>query len=138
MDPVSTAGLALGVLPLIATVLENYEHTFQPLIIFTRDFRKEAKKFQLALRVQKTAFKNACRLLLCSVPLYQREVPSMLDNPWKHHLWHEQIFEHQLTTSLGESFEACLAAVTLVKQTLDYVVSKYGEVGMLLLNRDEV
>lgn len=132
MEPVSAAGLALGILPLIVSTLENYEHTFQPLIIFTRGCRKEVEKFQLALKVKETAFKNACQLLLCSVTEHQREVPVMLNNPRHHYLWHEDRFQRQLSSQLGDSFEACVAAISQVKQTLDFVVRKYGGIGMLM------
>ena len=132
MEAVTVAGLALGILPLIVSALENYQHTFQPLIIFTRDCPKEVERFQLGLKVQRTAFENACRLLMSSTTEYQYEVPQMVQDPAHHHLWREENFARQLRCQLGEFFEACIAALLLVKHTLDDTMKKYGQVGMLL------
>jgi hypothetical protein len=136
MDPATAAGLALGVLPLIVSALENYDRIFQPLIIFTRSCRKEAEYFQLALRVQRTAFRNACRLLLYSATEYKLAVPDMLSGSQHQHLWRDGRFRERLEAQLGDSFEACVAALTLVKQTLDYLILRYDGVGLLL--RDQV
>ncbi len=136
MDPATAAGLTLGVLPLILSALENYDRIFQPLIIFTRSCRKEAEYFQLALRVQRTAFKNACRLLLYSATEYKLAVPDMLSGSQHQHLWRDRRFRERLEAQLGDSFEACVAALTLVKQTLDYLILRYDGVGLLL--RDQV
>lgn len=131
MDPVSGAGLGLAILPLIISALENYEHLFQPLFIFTRDCRKEVELFQLQLQVQQTTFTNECHLILRTVAAYQYEVPEML-NEHRHILWRDRDLDTQLRFCLGESFDACVAALRLVQQTLDHAVGKYGGLEMLL------
>ena len=125
MDPVIPISLALGVAPLIISALENYERTFQPLVIFSRDCQREVERFHLALSVQKTAFANSCHLLLSLVTAHREDVPQMLDNA-QHPLWQDVGFRDELRSQLGESYAACVAAVTLVQQTLDRVIQKYG------------
>ena len=52
MDPVTAAGLALAIVPLMISALENYEYTFQLIIIFSHRYKREIERFQNALRVQ--------------------------------------------------------------------------------------
>lgn len=131
MDPITGAGLGLAILPLLISTIENYEHLFQPIVIFTRDCRKEVEIFQLQLQVQQTTFANECHLMLRMVAAYHYEAPEMLNEP-QHRLWRDKELDTQLRNCLGESFDACVAALRLVHQTLDYAVSRYGGLEMLL------
>ena len=125
------AGLALGVTPLILSALENYERILRPLQIFSKDYTKEADNFQLALRVQKEVFANECQILLRSVAEHQNEVRQMFNN-YQHPLWQDQDFGEQLHARLGDAFEGCIAAVTLVERTLSHIVKNYGRLHILL------
>ena len=125
------AGLTVGIVPLIISALENYERTFQPLIIFSRDCRKEVERFLLTLRVQRTAFTNVCQLLLSVVTARRNDIPRMF-NDNRHPLWQDQTFRDELRSRLGESFNACEAAVTLVQQALRQIIEKYGGLEILV------
>ena len=67
MDPVTAVGLTLAVLPLIIAALENFEYTCQPIIIFSRRYRREIERFQNALKVRKVTFENECSFLVDNV-----------------------------------------------------------------------
>ena len=55
----------------------------------------------------------------------------MLDDV-QHPLWQDTAFHKNLQQQLGESYQACVAAVTLTQQTLDRVLAKYGGLGILV------
>lgn len=115
MDPVTAAGLALAVVPLVISALENYEYTLQPIVIFSRRYRKEIKRFQDALKVQKVDFANECCLLLHSVTCNRGNV--MVDD-LQHMLWQEGGLEDRLKARLNESYDACVTALSLINTLL--------------------
>ena len=135
MDPVTVIGLGIGIIPLIISALENYKRTFQPLIIFSRDCRKEVEKFQLALSVQKAAFINTCQLLLRLVSVHQNEVPQMFQDI-HHPLWLNHNLRENLHTRLGDSLRVCEATLFLVQKMLDEVIQNYSELDILLEQRN--
>ena len=73
MDVVTAAGLAIGIIPLTISALENYEYTFQSIIIFSRRYKKEVKQFQQALSIQAEILASECCLLLHCVTDNQGE-----------------------------------------------------------------
>ena len=115
MDPVTAAGLALAFVPLVISALENYEYTLQPIVIFSRRYRKEVERFQDALKVQKVDFTNECCLLLRSVT-YNRG--NMMVDDLQHILRQEDGLEDRLKARLNESYDACISALSLINTLL--------------------
>lgn len=114
-DPATAAGLALAVAPLIISALENYEYTFQPIIIFSRRYKREVERFQHALKVQKVDFANECCFLLHSVTSSRGNV---MINDYSHALWHDAELEDQLKARLADCYDACVSALSLINALL--------------------
>jgi hypothetical protein len=130
-DPVSLAGLGLAILPLILFAIENYEHIFEPAIIFAHGGGTEAGKFQLALDVQRTQFENSCRLLLKTVTSHTDDMITDRQHP----LWWDRDLDERFKARLGDSFRACVSALTLIQEALDRAVKDYGGLNVLTLSK---
>lgn len=128
------AGLALAVSPLIISALENYEYTFQPIIIFSRRYKREVERFQHALKVQRVDFANECCFLLHSVTSNHGNV---MINDRGHALWQDDGLEDRLKSRLADSYDACVSALSLINgvlveilketKTLDILIRKVTE-----------
>jgi len=128
MDPATVAGLALAVVPLMLFALENYEHAFQPIIIFTRRYRREVERFQMALKVQKVVSQNECCLLLDRVQFSQGDV--MIDD-LTHPLWRDSNLEDRIRLQLDESYDACISSSFLINQMLAEILKETGTLDIL-------
>jgi hypothetical protein len=109
MDPATAAGLVFAVIPLIISAFQKYEAVLQPFVAFRRN-QKQARKFQSTLKIQQTAFRNECFLLLSAITRQQVE---MLSNPL-HSLWRDQDLAKQLGAYLDDSLETCLSTLDLM------------------------
>ena len=118
MSGVEVAGLALGFLPLLISAAEHYDKCLRPFIRY-KDFAKEADRFQDSLRVQKGIFRNQCRILLEEIVEHD-VASSMLDgrSGKDHPSWSDVELQEQLTRLLGESSDACITAIKLIKDRL--------------------
>ncbi|KAL9122298.1 MAG: hypothetical protein Q9187_001146 [Circinaria calcarea] len=132
MDPATATSLTLAILPLIIAVIENYEYTFRPIVTFHRH-RKEAKRFQNLLRIQKTAFENECRLLLSTVTTHEDE---ML-NDRTSELWRDEELDRRLAERLDESFNTCVSTLELVNESLVAILKETGGFDDLLKTKEE-
>lgn len=128
-DPATAAGLALGVIPLIISALENYEYTFQPIIIFSRRYRKEVEKFQKALKVQKVNFANECTFLLHSVTSDRGNL--MIDD-LEHPLWRDDDLESRLRNRLSDSYDGCVSSLSLINDILVEILQDTKSLDILL------
>lgn len=128
MDPATVAGLALAVVPLMLFALENYEHAFQPIIIFTRHYRREVERFQMALKIQKVVFQNECCLLLDRVQLSQGDV---MIGDLTHPLWRDNNLEDRIRLQLDESYDACISSLFLINQILAEILKETGTLEIL-------
>ena len=129
MDPVTGVGLALGILPLIISALENYEYTFQPIIIFNRHYRKEVERFQNALKVQRVNFANECCFLLHSVTANRGKV---MMNDLGHALWRDEDLEEQLKARLVDSYDGCVSALALINEALKEILKETKTLDIVL------
>lgn len=121
MDPVTAAGLTLAILPIIISAFENYENTFGPIVNYRR-YRREAKRFETILRIQKTAFENEGRLLLATVTREEDDLVKNLAHP----LWRNGELDRKLTERLGDSFDTCVATLDLINETLREIQKETG------------
>ncbi len=119
MEPATVAGLALAVGPLIISALENYEYTFQPIIIFSRGYRREVERFQHALKVQRVNFANECCFLLHSVTSNGGNV--MINDP-RHALWQDEDLEDRFKVLLTDCYDACVSALSLINAVLSDIL----------------
>lgn len=58
--------IVLAVLPLIISAAENYKNVYLPFERF-RNFAPEVRHFLCKLKIQRTLFREECRLLLAQV-----------------------------------------------------------------------
>ena len=110
------AGLALGVLPLMISAAEHYDHCLRP---FTRykNFTKEADRFRSQLGIQRVIFKNQCRILLEAVITHD-VASGMLTDGSHHPSWSDLELEKQICQLLDESKDACVATVEMIEEHL--------------------
>ena len=118
------AGLTLGVLPLLIAAAEHYESCFRPFIRY-RKIAKEADHFRIQLNIQKTIFRNQCRLLLEHIVDHDA-ASRMLKGP-NDPSWRDAALEAKLSKLLGESREACVAAIEMIEQQLRHIESESQE-----------
>ena len=128
-DPATIAGLTLAVIPLIVSALENYEHTFQPIIIFSKRYRKEVEKFQKALKVQKVNFANECTFLLHSVTSNQG---NLMIEDFEHPLWQDGDLERRLKSRLSDSYYGCVSSLALINDVLREILEDTKSLDILL------
>lgn len=62
----ATVGIVLAVLPLVISAAENYKKVYLPFERF-RKFAPEVRQFLCKLKIQRTLFREECRLLLSQV-----------------------------------------------------------------------
>lgn len=129
MDPATGVGLALGIIPLIISALENYEYTFQLIIIFSRHYRKEVERFQNALKVQRVSFANECCFLLHSVTSSRGNV---MINDLGHALWRDEDLEEQLKARLVDSYDGCVSGLSLINDALMEILKETKTLDILL------
>lgn len=129
MDPATGIGLGLAVIPLTISALENYEYTFQPIIIFSRHYRKEVERFQNALKVQRVSFANECCFLLHSVTSNHGNV--MINDPG-HALWRDKNVEEQLKARLVDSYDGCVSALSLINGALTEILKETKTIDIVL------
>lgn len=128
VDPATVAGLGLAVAPLIISALENYEYTFQPIIIFSRRYKSEVERFQHALKVQKVVFANECCWLLHSVTSNRGNL--MINNP-HHALWQDEDLEDRLKDHLADCYDACASALSLINAVLTDILKETKSLDIL-------
>jgi len=119
MDPATVAGLGLAVAPIIISALENYEYTFQPIIIFSRRYGREVERIQHALKVQKVDFANECCFLLHNVTSNRGNV--LINDP-HHALWQDEDLEDRLKIRLGDCYDAFVSALSLINAALSGIL----------------
>ena len=120
----TVAGLTLGVLPLLIAAAEHYDRCFRPFVRY-RKIAKEADHFRVQLSIQKTIFRNQCRLLLEQIVDHDA-ASRMLKGP-NDPSWRDAALDAKLTQLLGESREACVAVIEIIEQRLRHIQSESQE-----------
>ena len=112
------AGLALGVLPLLISAAEHYDDCLRPFVRY-KNFAREADRFRQLLSIQKTIFRNHCRILLEEIT--EHDVASgMLSGPSgpSHPSCSDVELEEQLSKLLGDSRGACITTIEMIEEKL--------------------
>jgi hypothetical protein len=127
MDPATIAGLVLAVVPLVITVCENYEVTFQPFVTYRRH-AKEVQRFTAKLEAQRAIFHNECQLLLLALG---QNLTDILRDP-NHPARRDEQLSQRLQELLGSSYSTCIMTLTLINDTLDEVTRETKGFGDLI------
>ena len=126
-----TAGLVLGVIPLIISAIENYDSIFQPVKIFTSTYQVEVEQFRSELLVEQINFREECKWLLKSV-LASDEIRLMVKDA-QHPLWQNyQSLDDQLGERLNDNYQACEAALKLIVGVLGRILDDTKDIDILL------
>ncbi|CZR50708.1 uncharacterized protein PAC_00582 [Phialocephala subalpina] len=110
-------GVVLVVLPLIVSALEHYEDVFVPSQRY-KDYVPKLGKFQRFL-VQKTMFRLQCQLLLYS--LTDEDTARGMLEEGHHHNWFSNDLEARFSGQLGDSTNACMAAIKEIRIQLSSI-----------------
>jgi hypothetical protein len=117
-DPVTAAGLALAVIPLLISAFENYEITFKPFVTYYRHV-KEVERFLARLGIQRTIFLNECELLFMAVS-NGSSLSEVFRDPNHSSRTDEQISK-RLQDLLGSSYNTCISTLHLINDTLNKI-----------------
>lgn len=129
------AEVVLGILPLLIAAAEHWDDCLRPFKRY-RKFATEVHHFQQHLKIQRTIFRNQCRILLDNATQDDLAGP-MLKEP-SHPSWSDPDIERQLATYLAESRDACHTAVQLIRERLDDVYTESGELGAVVAQDQDV
>lgn len=108
-------GLTLAVLPLLISAAEHYEDILQPFVRY-RNFSSKVDRFQRHLRVQRTIFRNECRILLESAVEHDIALRMLEDRD--HPQWLDQSVDNRLLKQLDSSKDACITIITQIEEQL--------------------
>ena len=128
-------GIALGVLPLIVSVIEHYDF-FAPFICHCA-FTRELQNFRRTLDARKLLFRNECRLLLEAL-VEEELIEDMFRNGSRHPSWKEKELNERLRTYLGEAYGPCIGMITAIEDCLDQMRQKTQGLGKVLQPKTEV
>ena len=112
----AVAGLVLGVLPLLVSAAEHYNDCFEAIRRY-RKLTSEVKDFGQQFRIQKTIFRNQCRLFLEDA--IEHDVAAKMLDEKNHPYWHDSNVEAELVEQLGGSRDACVAVIELILTRLE-------------------
>ena len=110
------AGFVLAVLPLLISAAESYRQCIQPIERFLR-FNSHVRRFQTDFNVQKTIFRNQCRILLKDV--VENEVATRMLQDVAHPSWQDQGLDDELSNQLQDSKEALIAILYRIAAILE-------------------
>jgi hypothetical protein len=130
MDPATTAGLTLAVIPLLISAFENYEITFQPFVIYCRHIR-EVQRFTDRLDTQRAIFSNECQLLMLSLGQNMNNIIKDPNHPFRK----DELLSNQLKDMLGSSYKTCVSTLNLIKETLRKITEETKDFQYLLESR---
>ena len=111
-------GFVLAVLPILISAAEHYEDCWRPLVRYCK-FTSTLDHFQRKLKIQKTIFRNECRILLELV--LEHDVAARMLNDKTHANWNSQIIDKQLLEQLASSEDACLDVIAQIREQLRMV-----------------
>ncbi len=98
-----------------------------------RKFAAEADRFQQHLKVQKTVFRNQCRILLGNVTtVTQQDAASSMLGRRSHPLWADPETEQQVADYLKDSREACITVIELIEARLKCVERESHGLGAIV------
>lgn len=115
MSGIEIAGLALAVLPILMSAVQQYNKCLSPFGRYKK-FAKEARGYYVELDVQRIIFRSQCRNLLEEI--VDHDMASSMLNSLTQKAWTNKKLDEKLAQQLGESLEACTALIELIEQRL--------------------
>ena len=112
------AGLALPILPVLVSALQNYNNCSSPFIRYKK-FAKVARDYYGGIEVQRIIFRNQCCVMLGKFVDHE-EASTMLKLPTME-TWKNEQLDEQLARQLDESLEACVTIVESIDRRLQEI-----------------
>lgn len=131
----AVAGLVIGVLPLLISAAEHYNDCLQAFRRY-RKFTSEVKEFGQQFKIQKTIFRNQCRLFLEDA--IEHDVATKMLDEKDHPYWHDSSVEAELAEQLGGSRDACVAVIKSIKQRLEGIDKETQQLEGVITESPEV
>ena len=135
MDGFGISFGVLGLLPLIISAAEHYNDCFHPFRRY-RKFGAEVDRFQQQLKIQKTIFRNQCRILLENVT--RDDAAASMLGERSHTLWADPETEQQLADYLKDSRDACVSTLQLIEERLKDVEEESQGLSAILDENQDV
>ena len=125
MSGFEAAGLAVSLLPLLASVIKDYQILLLP---FKRSetLSKEGNRLRQSIKVQEAIFSNQCQILFEGK--LQHDVASSMLSGTDHRLWSDTVLEEQLGEILADKHEVYIGLVKTVKGLIKDSESKVEEI----------
>ena len=117
-------GIVLAILPLLVSAAEHYDDCLRPFIRYRR-FASKVDRFQQKLSIQRTVFRNECRILLESV--VEHDVANRMVDDNTHPQWNDKELEQQLGRHLDTSRDACVSIIQEIQECLQDVEKDSGD-----------
>ena len=117
-------GIILAILPLLVSAAEHYDDCLRPFIHYRR-FASKVDRFQQKLSIQRTVFRNECRILLESV--VEHDVANRMVDDNTHPQWNDKELEQQLVRHLDTSRDACVSTIQAIQECLQDVEKDSGD-----------
>ena len=132
---IEVAGLILGVLPLIVSVIEDYREGLEPFKVWVR-YRKDLQELRKVLEIEVSKLLNTCEELLASL-VSEAELASLLKEPGGS-AWSSATLADNLRRLLRHSYSPFLSSLDDFKEALLELQGKLKsglpEAVLLLLN----
>ena len=135
MSGLEVAGLALAILPVLASCIEQYNTCLGPFSRYRR-FAKEARDYCREIEVQRTIFSNACRNLLEEV--VDHDAASGMLNALDQQAWANGQLDERLAQLLGESLKACVTTISLIEERLQEISGESERLKCIVENEKKV
>ena len=129
MAGVEAIGLALGILPLLISAIEHYDHVLRPFSRY-RSFTSKAQRFIDELETERTIFRTECQLLL-AVVTGPKTAEEMLQNH-RHSSWDDHDVRDRLNGQLGVLGTACTSLISKIESKLAEIGKKSEQFGILI------
>lgn len=115
------AGAVLAILPLLVSVTKHYEDCSSCIKRY-RSYSSHVKQFQQRLTIQRTIFRNQCRILLEDA--VDHETVNQMLGDTTHQEWMNQILDKKVLDLLGISRDACVIAIEEISRILTQLGSE--------------
>lgn len=135
MSGIEVAGLAIGVLPVIAEALKSYRKVYDTLRTF-RYYSREVKRIKEQLEVCQQIFLNECSLLVQITVGDQFSHVMLADT--NHGLWKSSGLEEIASKRLNKGYQTCKSIITNTKCTILQMEDDVGSFDALAEYKEKV
>ncbi|OAL40253.1 hypothetical protein AYO20_00673 [Fonsecaea nubica] len=125
MSGLEIAGLVLGALPIVASLIGEYREGVDTImsIISTRRYRREVRRYQDGLSTESTIFQNTLERVLVQIVHDEEDIATLLQDP-DSALWRRSEYNAELQRMMKNSYGAYMATMTELAYLLNSLKEK--------------